>query len=169
MDLLFPLAVACEVFKFLDYETLVVVTRATQSVRRSYEPPALLFVKNLVRVAAGRVGSLCVRLHETSLTHNLWKLWRRSVGKWLLLNVPFGMPEGYQMLTLCFLKRPGFLRPSKIRVLGRNIKGLFMSFVVSSIKRFRLLQVFSKLICFHASDDFHHRAWVLDRIHTAFC
>ena len=48
-------------------------------------------------------------------------------GKWLLLNVPFRsylelwddkasrVPEGYQMLTLCFLKRPGFLRPSKVR------------------------------------------------------
>ena len=48
-------------------------------------------------------------------------------GKWLLLNHPFRsylelwddkasqVPEGYRMLTLCVLKRPGFLRPSKIR------------------------------------------------------
>lgn len=40
---------------------------------------ALEFVKHLVKVAAGRVGAMRVRLHQTSLTHNLWKLWRRSV------------------------------------------------------------------------------------------
>ena len=35
--------------------------------------------RQLVGVAAGRAGALRVRLHETSLFHNLWKLWRRSV------------------------------------------------------------------------------------------
>ena len=79
MDFLLPLAVASEVFQFLDYQTLVVVTRAMHTVRRTYEPLALELVKHLVRVAAGRAGALRVRLHETSLFHNLWKLWRRSV------------------------------------------------------------------------------------------
>ena len=48
-------------------------------------------------------------------------------GKWLLLNMPFRhfaelwddranlVPEGYRMLTLRVLKRPGFLRPSKVQ------------------------------------------------------
>lgn len=40
---------------------------------------ALQLVKRLVRVAAGRVDHMRVRLHRTSLVHNLWKLWRRSV------------------------------------------------------------------------------------------
>ena len=35
--------------------------------------------RNSSHVAAGRVGAMRVRLHQTSLTHNLWKLWRRSV------------------------------------------------------------------------------------------
>ena len=46
-------------------------------------------------------------------------------GQWLVLNVPFRsllelwderanlVPEGYRMLTLCLLKRPGFFRPSQ--------------------------------------------------------
>ena len=40
MDFLLPLPVASEVFQFLDYQTLVVVTRATHTVRRTYEPLA---------------------------------------------------------------------------------------------------------------------------------
>ena len=48
-------------------------------------------------------------------------------GKWLLLNVPFRnvaelwddwanlAPQGYRMLTLRVLKRPGFFRPSKVQ------------------------------------------------------
>ena len=48
-------------------------------------------------------------------------------GKWLLLNVPFRsyadlwddratlVPEGYRMFTLCLVKRPGFMRPTKVR------------------------------------------------------
>lgn len=35
--------------------------------------------RNSSHVAAGRVGAMRVRLHQTSLTHNLWKLWRRRV------------------------------------------------------------------------------------------
>ena len=48
-------------------------------------------------------------------------------GKWLLLNVPFRgyaelwddraalVPEGYRLLTLCLLKRPGFFRVKEVR------------------------------------------------------
>lgn len=84
-SILFPLVVATEVYQWLDYESLVLVVRATRSVRQVYEPVALQMVKHLVKVAAGRVGSMRARLHHTSLVHslvrNLWKLWRRSVGR----------------------------------------------------------------------------------------
>ena len=70
-------------YQWLDYESLVLVVRATRSVRQVYEPVALQMVKHLVKLAAGRVGSMRARLHHTSLVHclvrNLWKLWRRSV------------------------------------------------------------------------------------------
>ena len=48
-------------------------------------------------------------------------------GKWLLLNAPFRsyeelwdkraalVPDGYRMLTLCLLKRPGYFRPKAVR------------------------------------------------------
>ena len=48
-------------------------------------------------------------------------------GQWLVLNFPFRsvlelwderanlVPEGYRMLTLCLLKRPGFFRPSQVK------------------------------------------------------
>ena len=67
-----------EVYGFLDYESLAVLVHASRSVQHAYEPVALLLVKG-VRAAAGRVGHLRVRLHRTSLVHNLWKLWRRSI------------------------------------------------------------------------------------------
>ena len=62
-----------EVYGFLGYESLAVLVHASRSVQHAYEPVALL------RAAAGRVGHLRVRLHRTSLVHNLWKLWRRSI------------------------------------------------------------------------------------------
>lgn len=72
MERLFPVVVAMEVYRFLDYESLAVLVHASQSVQQAYEPVALLLVEGLVRAAAGRVGHLPV--------HNLWKLWRRSIG-----------------------------------------------------------------------------------------
>ena len=67
MDILFPLVVASEVYQFLDYESLVLVVRATRSIRQVYEPVALQMVKHLAKVAAGRVGAMRVRLRHTSL------------------------------------------------------------------------------------------------------
>ena len=79
MDIFFPLVVAAEVFKYVDYQSLVVLIRATRTVRQTHEPLALEYVKRLVRVAAGRVGAMRLRLHRTFLFQNLWKLRRRSV------------------------------------------------------------------------------------------
>lgn len=94
MDRLFPLVVAMEVYRFLDYESLALLVHASRSVQRAYEPVALLLVKGLVRAAAGRVGHMRVRLHRTSLVHNLWKLWRRSVALLEECLVPISMARG---------------------------------------------------------------------------
>ena len=55
MVILFPLVVASEVFKYVDYQSLVVLTRATRTVRQTYEPLALEYVKRLLgfRVCLG--------------------------------------------------------------------------------------------------------------------
>lgn len=100
MDLLFPLVVATEVYHFLDYESLALVVRATRSVQQVYEPVALQLVKRLVRVAAGRVGHMRVRLHRTSLVHKLWKLWRRSVALLEECLVSASMARGGVYFTL---------------------------------------------------------------------
>ena len=70
---------AAEVYKFLDWQSVSVVCRATATLRRAYQPLALQFVKMLVRQAAGQVGQARVHLNETSLAHNLYKLWRRGI------------------------------------------------------------------------------------------
>lgn len=103
-SILFPLVVATEVYQWLDYESLVLVVRATRSVRQVYEPVALQMVKHLVKVAAGRVGSMRARLHHTSLVHslvrNLWKLWRRSVALLEECLVSVTMARGGVYFTL---------------------------------------------------------------------
>lgn len=111
MDFLLPLAMASEVFQFLDYQTLAVVTRATHTVRRTYEPLALELVKHLVRVAAGRAGALRVRLHETSLFHNLWKpaagVASRRVGHAHCVPCPVRPGAGQCLGTDWFCRRLG--------------------------------------------------------------
>lgn len=58
MDLLFPVFVAVEVYKYLDWLSVAVVCRVTATVRRAYQPPALDFVKKLVRQSTDEATSI---------------------------------------------------------------------------------------------------------------
>lgn len=57
----------------------MVVARVSAAVRHCHEPLVLLWVKNLVQRAAVLLGRTEVYVHPTSVTANLWKLWRRGV------------------------------------------------------------------------------------------
>ena len=76
---LFPLWAAISVFQHCDWCTVLVVARASATIRHSYEPLVLLWVKNLVQQAARHLGHTEVYAHPTSVTANLFKLWRRGV------------------------------------------------------------------------------------------
>ena len=79
MALPFPLWAAVSVFGFCEWSTVVVVARVSATVRHSHEPLVLLWVKDLLRRAAVSLGRTEFYVHPTSVTANLWKLWRRGV------------------------------------------------------------------------------------------
>ena len=73
MERVFPVLLAAEVYQFC-------VCRASASVRRAYEEPAVQPLKLWARQASGRLGYTRVHVHRASLVvRNVYKLWRRTI------------------------------------------------------------------------------------------
>ncbi len=81
MERVFPVILAAEVYQFLEWAHVLCVCRVSASVRRAYEAPALQLVKVWVRQASGRLGYHRIRVHPTSVVHNVYKLWRRTIAQ----------------------------------------------------------------------------------------